>query len=235
MNIPARNDEIAIKYFAKEIEQYKSAIEKHFGTSINDIPERIEKINKRNKIIGDYYNELGKYSYTDYINQVHELLNSPLLEDFTMSVEEKRNEGIRAFIVGSFLSNTDIARRLEDNGFCIVGDNLPESGRIKDSSIDDIEENVFEAISRNILSRRTSPTQSDFISLINQDLEIIKNKKAETVIFITQKYCEPYDYMYSVYKKVLDQNNIPSLKITLNDSQDDRKVDLLLEAFAGTL
>lgn len=236
INVPARNDEIAIDYFAKELEQYKESVEQFFGIVINDIPERIKKVNERNKKIAHYYDSIENYSYSDYLSQIHSMLQSPLLDNqFDFDIRKFHNNGKRVFIVGSFLSNTGIVEQIENNGFCVVGDNLPESGRISDSTIENVDGDYYREIAKNILSRRISPTQGNFVSLINHDLDFINKKRVDAVIFITQKYCEPYDYLYSVYKKKLDENDIPSLKITLNDSQDDRKVNLMLEAFAGTL
>lgn len=236
ITVPARNDELAVNFFSKEIEKYKNAIEKYFKIEIANIEERIQRINERNRIIEKYYSSLENYSYTDYLSKIHSLLNRPLMEEnIGISLNERINTGKRVFLVGSFLCNNVIAEKIEKNGFCVVGDNLPESGRIAGSIVNDKEDDKYKAIARDILSRRLSPTQNNFKSLLTSDLNIIKDKKVDAVIFITQQYCEPYDYLYSVYKKVLDERRIPSLKISLNDSQDDRKVDLLLEAFSGTL
>ena len=66
-------------------------------------------------------------------------------------------------------------------------------------------------------------------------MDIIKSRDIKGVIFVTQKYCEPYDYLYSVYKKMLDVNNIPSLKISLTNSRDEKNAGLLLETFADMI
>ena len=68
-----------------------------------------------------------------------------------------------------------------------------------------------------------------------EDLKEIKQKEVEGVIYITQKYCESYDYMFSIYKKMLDENGIPVLRVILTDSTDNRKTEAILEAFADSL
>ena len=55
------------------------------------------------------------------------------------------------------------------------------------------------------------------------------------VIFVMQKYCEPYAYLYSIYKPALEALGISTLLLTVNDTEDTRKVALALEAFADTL
>lgn len=235
INVPARNDELSVVFFAKQIEKLKNSIEQYFDISIDNIPERIERINNRNEKIGNYYNEIENYSYADYLRKIHIMMQNPLMDEYDFSIKKTNNNGKRVFLVGPFLSNTNIAEKIENNGYCVVGDNLPESGRLADSVIEEIGEDIYLAIAKNILSRKLSPTQNNFRYLINEDLDCIKAKSAEAVIFITQQYCEPYDYLYSVYKKELVAKGIPSLKLTLNDSQDDRKVDLMLEAFRATI
>ncbi len=238
LNVPARTDEIAIEFFAKEIEAYKNAVEEYYGTTIglDEITARIDKVNKRNSVIAAYYNNLEKYSYGDYLRAVHASMTQALMDaDLDFNIKEISNKGKRVFVIGSYLCNENVVDKIEKAGFNIVGDNIPESGRIASGNIADVGEDVYKVIAKEILARRLSPTQNNFSALINRDFEEIKAKKAEAVIFITQKYCEPYDYLYSSYKKKLDAAGISTLKIGLTDSQDSRKTDLLVEAFAGTL
>lgn len=52
---------------------------------------------------------------------------------------------------------------------------------------------------------------------------------------IVQKYCEPYEYLYSVYQKTLNEVGIPILKLVVLNSEDDKKVELQIEAFADMI
>lgn len=238
INVPARNDSMATEFMAKELELYKRTVEEAFCISIGDIPERIERINHRNARIGMCYEQLEEISYGDYLRQIHSSMSLPLYDSEDMDISKiirKSTYSHRVYLVGSFLANSHIADIIENNGLGIVGDNLPESGRIKGSHINPDTKDVFYGIAEDILRRRPSPTQNEFSKLMNIDIEEIKKLKAEAVIFVTQKYCEPYDYLYSVYKKRLDKENIPSLKISLTDSEDERKVGISVEAFADML
>lgn len=55
------------------------------------------------------------------------------------------------------------------------------------------------------------------------------------VIFVTQKFCEPYDYLYYVYKKQLDKLQIPMLHLVLSSSTDAKVFEASLEAFSDIL
>ena len=52
---------------------------------------------------------------------------------------------------------------------------------------------------------------------------------------VTQKFCEPYEYLYPVYKKAFAQMNIPVLQLVVNDSEDSGKVQLQIEAFSDMI
>ena len=85
------------------------------------------------------------------------------------------------------------------------------------------------------MSRRTSPTQDRFDEIISFDLDEIEYTGCKGVIFATQKYCEPYDYLFSVYKKALDEQGIPVLQVQMADSTDGSGKDAALEAFADII
>ena len=55
------------------------------------------------------------------------------------------------------------------------------------------------------------------------------------MIYATQKYCEPYDYLFSAYKKALDEQGIPVLQVQMADSTDGSGKAAALEAFADII
>lgn len=235
-NVPAYGTSGTEDYFAYLIRSYKEAVENHYGISIHDIYERTEKINRRNKTIGLMYEEISSFSYAAYIDSIHQMLKLPLAEQkWDENIETHKSIGKNVFIIGSFLSNTEIARMIEDAGLTVVGDTLPESGRLVSMQPVELSGNIYKGIAASMLSMRLSPTQSSFKTIVASDIQEIKQKFVKGVIFITQKYCEAYDYLYSLYKSTLDALEIPSLRLTLNDTEDTRKVALALEAFSDTI
>ena len=67
------------------------------------------------------------------------------------------------------------------------------------------------------------------------DFKKIRDKQALGIIMVVQKYCEPYEFLYSVFKKKSDKAGIPIIKINIADSKDINKAKLQLEAFRGIL
>lgn len=239
LNVPARQDKIAEEYFALEIEKYKKALEEHYQVSIDNLAERTEAINERNKKIRQIYENIDSVLYSSYLKHIHEMLQKPLAEQVVQVSFESRNKadysGGGVFLIGSFLSNYRVAEMIENSGMGIVGDNLPESGRLASAPAVGLSGNLYKGIARSILKGRLSPSQNNFADILTRDMDKIKRKSVKGVIFILQKYCEPYEYLFSVYKKMLDSKGIPVLKLALSDSADDRNMLLAIEAFADII
>lgn len=232
LNVPVRNDESAIQYYAAVLKEYKAAIETYFGVKINDVAERTDIVAGRNAELNKLYDNLENIRYSSYIKMIHNMLKKPLREQKTESVEMSSGEGKKVFLVGSFLANTQIVELIEKFGMNIIGDTLPESGRLVSRKPFSASDDIFTSISRSVIRNRLSPTQNDFSFIMKSDLNNIISRGVSAVLFITQKYCEPYDYLFSVYKKMLDEFNIPILKITVSNSQDLSNSELMIETFA---
>ena len=231
-NMPARQDQEAISYLAIELKRYKDAIEKYFCMEINDIKERIKKINERNSQLKKIYDNLDNIDYYSYLDMIHNNLKRPLFQQnvhFNLPKQNANHKKI--YLVGSYLSNIEIARLIERLGMKIIGDNLPESGRLISTGEIDIEGNIYNNISQSLIEKRLSPSQNNFHEILRYDLEEIKRKKVNGVIMIVQKYCEPYEFLYLIYRKMLDKERIPLLKLTVLNSEDMKKIKLQLEAF----
>ena len=232
--VPSRQDELAINYFSKEIKAYKQALEEHFKIEITDIEKRIEVLNKRNKEIKRLYENLENISYNDYLTGLHNMLTQPLYEQTVpeLNAQNPSGGGKKVYLIGSFIASVGILEDIKNIGFKVVGDNFPESGRLASISSCETDGDVYKNIAESIMSMRLSPTQNNFEKIISRDIREIMEKKVRGVIFITQKYCEPYEYLYSVYEKKLRAKGIKSLKILLTNSESYKKSELALEAFA---
>lgn len=239
INVPARQDEFAIEYFAEILKNYSKALEDHYKMSLTteNIIKRIELLNDRNTRIKMAYDRLENISYYNYLSKIHKILSVPLeKQDFNMEMIGNEATEKKVYIVGSFLANTDIAKTIEELGMTVVGDNLPESGRLAVSKpVCPQGEDVYRYIAHSILKNRLSPTQDNFTAILESDFEEMRSKGVRGIIYISQKYCEPYDYLFSVYKKMADERNINIVRLSLADSKDSGKMNLELEAFSDLL
>jgi benzoyl-CoA reductase/2-hydroxyglutaryl-CoA dehydratase subunit BcrC/BadD/HgdB len=195
VNVPARQDEAAIDYFACTLKDFKASLEDYYNVIINDetVKERTAIINDRNKALKEVYDNLAEYNYGDYLRMIHEMLQKPLGEQ-VCDVEKlrKTRNGKAAgnrknvYVVGSFLANVKIADIIMDSGMKVVGDNLPESGRLAGTKKVNVNDNdIYKSIAQSVLTSRLSPTQDNFDNIITVDLAEIKSRNAEGVIFVT--------------------------------------------------
>ena len=232
MHVPMGED---LEFYAFSIQRYKEAVEAHYGISINNIKDRTILLNKRNSQIRKLYEQVGEISFADYLEGIHKMLRTPLEEQQVEDGLAKAKGGKPIFLVGSFLSNIDIVRKIENSGLRVVGDTLTESGRLASMKETEVDGDIYCNIAKSIYSGKLSPSQNNFKKIIESDMDEIHRKEAAGVLFVTQKYCEPYDYLISLYESHLDALGIPSTRITLTDTEDTRKVDLILEAFEGMI
>lgn len=236
ITVPVRRDDAAVQFLALNIMEYKKEVERHYGIEIKDVEERAEMINARNEKLRRLYEEIGELSYGSYLKMLHEMLQKPLCEQAVpLALPKKPTSGKKVYLVGSFLSNWEIAASIENAGMAVAGDNLTESKRLFSAPVVKKAGSIYENIAGSMLGNRLSPSQDDFMEILSGDIEEIRRKGIKGLVYVTQKYCEPYDYMFFIYKRMLDENGIPALKLSLADSTDGRRMDAALEAFADIL
>ena len=234
--VPIHQDSTAETFLAAEICRYQMAIEKHYGVVIKDIPDRAALINSRNREIRLLYDDLPEISYAEYLSFLHSLLRTPLAEQHVSdTLQGKPCQGKRIFLIGSLLSREGLTEEIERAGLSIVGDRLPESKRLFSAPEVSPMGDIYANIARSMLHSQVSPTQDRFAEILQQDLAEIQAKQVQGVIFVTQKFCEPYDYLFPVYKRMLDEQGIPSLHLSLSGSVDNRNFSASLEAFSEIL
>lgn len=236
LHIPSRQDAFAVSMLANSLQNYQKAIETYYDMTIIDIAERTELVNKRNHDIARLYADIQDISFYSYIHMIHTLLKKPLRAQLVQNnLPASKSVGKRVYLVGSLLSNLTVISAIEQAGMVIVGDRLTESKRL--FSMPDVQAagDIYENIARSILYNQTSPTQNNFDAILKEDIKEIRQKEVQGVIFVTQKFCEPYDYLFSVYKKMLDEQGIPVLRLVLADSTDHREAVFAIEAFADIL
>ncbi len=233
--VPVVRSNDAVSYYAYVIRDYKTAVEAHYGISISEdeIYDRFRMVEARNASINSLYESLADgLSYSSYLNAIHENVTKPLAEQKIETSDQ--SAGIPVFLLGSYMTNAGIVDSAEKNGLRIIGDDLPESNRIAKRAFPVVDD-IFQLVALQVLSSRTSPTQNSYSDRIKETMEEIGKKGCRGVLVVTQRFCEPYDYYYSVLKKALDDAGIPSLKLELDGSLDQNLHEAELGAFASML
>ena len=95
MNIPARQDDVAIDYLSSVIKDYKDKVEKYYDVRLRDIDERSHLINCRNKTLSDIYENIHELSYEQYIKNIHMMLKDLLKHHSQLVLENWRETNSR--------------------------------------------------------------------------------------------------------------------------------------------
>lgn len=234
--VPIRSGCAATAYLAESIRAYKKAVEAYYGVTLSDTAERAGLINARNQALAVLYEHLPELSYGAYLESSHALLQRPLREQ---SVPEDLPAspcpaGPKVFVVGSTQTGAKLVRQIEAAGMNIVGDRLPESRRMIFAPAVSAQGDIYENIAKSLLAGSPSPTADAFAQILQEDRDELIKKQAQGVIFLTQKYCEPYDYLFPAYKRMLDGLGIPVLRVTQTGSGAENAA-LAIETFADLL
>ena len=235
--VPLRPDETGQSFYSSVLQDFEHALCTRFPEYEGQAEKRIPLINQRNVSVKNIYDHIEDYSFYDFLHELHRMLSKPLSEQM-LSAEHLRtrtSSGKRIYLIGSFLSNDSLIKTMEEKDLTVVGDYLPESGRLANAKPISTEGNLYNNIAEYILHTKPSPTQNHYDQISRTIMKQIRQLEAAGVVFITQTYCESYDYLYYYLKRELDAIGIPSLRITLSNSEEEGKSELLLEAFADIL
>lgn len=202
-------------YFAKSIEKYKKHVESYFDVRIDRdiVAERTIELRERGKYLLNVYTNSQDIIYSEYISQINIMLSESLADwrKYAPTPGNSFFSGKKVYIVGPFLENVSMLCQIEKAGLQIVGDNLTNSKRLMWSDYVFDKETIFSDIAAHILKYQVSPTSNRFAVTWEKDYAEIKSKKIQGVIFMHQKFCEPYDYLFTMYKQMLENKGIPTL------------------------
>ena len=155
------------------------------------------------------------------------------------SRELRPADRVRVVVAGDFCEQPPVMfmKTIEDAGCYIVGDEAligPRwMGEVNPNSRNPLRA-LAEAYVKNPtpLTVRYHPT----IDKHSYMLGLIKKTRAEGVIFITPKFCEPALYDYIIYKDALDREGIPYLHLEYEESTSSfEHVRTMVETFAESI
>lgn len=136
-----------------------------------------------------------------------------------LSVPE--NAGRRILLSGSICDIPDIYTMLEESGALVVGDDLCTGQRWFDGEIRETEDPIA-AIAERYMSRVICPAKHlDIDARIKNIVRIAKETRADGVIFILLKFCDPHAFDYPDLKDALDREGIKNILIELDDQQQN--------------
>ena len=127
----------------------------------------------------------------------------------------------RIVVSGSICDSPDIYTAMEAAGGVIVGDDLCTGQRWFEGEILD-DENPINAIATRLLDRIICPAKHSTPTARGENIvSLAKKYRADGVIFMLLKFCDPHAFDYPYLKEFLDKEGIKNMLIEMDDQQQN--------------
>jgi len=127
----------------------------------------------------------------------------------------------RLIISGSICDSPEVYQAIEDADATIVGDDLCTGQRWFEGEITE-DETPLVAIASRYMDRIICPAKHISPTIRGENLvALAKKNKADGVVFMLIKFCDPHAFDYPYLKDYLDKENISNLMIEMDDQQQN--------------
>ena len=186
--------------------------------TIRELLKRLQDIRKQNPALLSA-TDLYDVTKSSMIMDRTELVAA--LSELTANLEEQTAEGIaegkRIVLAGGFCNMPDIFKTIETSGGLVISDDFCTGTRFCQGMID-TEKDIIEAIADRYLKRINCPAKhSGLFSRGDHIVNLAKESRADGVIFLYLKFCDPHAFDYPYIKEMLIKEGIPSLLIEMED------------------
>lgn len=163
------------------------------------------------------------------------------LQEIVLELENKAagqtpSRAKRLVLAGGICSHPDIYDAIEQAGGVVAGDDLCTGERYFEGTIDEKME-PLEAIAKRIFERSICPAKHAGLTDRGEHLIArVKASKADGVVFLLLKFCDPHAFDYPYIRETLVRANIPSLLLEMEDQvQSGGQLQTRLETFVQIL
>lgn len=246
---PVRIDDASIQYFAEQIRIFADEIKEAGGVNFTQA-DLFNEINHYNEIHG-LLRRLYAIRKTDNTflpgsdtvalvtaglildrQEYHQLLEQ-VVRKGQQQPPQTQSDLKNLMVIGPLVDNMELLKQIEQQGACIVDDDITNGSRYFDSDVQ-TQGDPYTCLAERYLRAAPSPT---LYTDPNAEIEALKGRVAglnlDGVLFIIQKFCEPHVHNYLAKADTLRRMNIPVLMLEVEHSQDNSvPADLLrIESF----
>lgn len=217
----------SLKYHVRELQKLRKALEEYTGAEISNesIAESIELYNRKRLALKRMYAIRAANPTPIAGSEALEVVLAGTVmppEDFSEMVDGYIKEALRpvgcgqdarrVYISGSELHDPEILRTIEESGATIVGDDLCTGSRgfydLVESGGDPIE-----ALATRYIERTPCPSRLPASRRLEFILEGMRECRAEALIFVIQKFCDPHLAEHPPLSRHLKEAGIPNMII----------------------
>ncbi len=235
--LPVKLDtESARQYMAQVIAKFRRELEGKLGTPIPDEKlreaiavygeirrglRRLYELRSANPAVlsGSDFHSVVKAAMVMERNDFRTALRS-LLEDLEKA-RASEFRGKRLVLTGGACSQPDIYDLIESTGAAVVWDDLCTGARYFDQADKSGEAaDPLAVLVRRYIERAICPAKHRGLrERGTKRIEAAAGRKADGVVFLLLKFCDPHAFDYPYMKEMLDRAGIPALLIDIEDRQ----------------
>lgn len=247
--LPERLDlPISRQYLIKEFARFKKILEEFSGVEIPEqsLQHSIAIHNYNRKLLNQLYNlkqnnpsllksrdVVAITSASMFVpKEEHNKLLETLLKH-TTTARHKLNEGIRLVISGNLCDSPELwlLDMIDELGALIIDDDLYIGRRYFATQADNSLSPIEALADRYIRDIPCSTKYNPDNDLADGILNMVKRSRADGVLIVMIKYCEPHGFDYPYIKKRMSEAGIPHLLLETEHTGKSQAVRTRLQAF----
>ncbi len=235
MNTPSAN-----AYMEAVLARFKSDLEADAGITITRqaLADAVHLYNRIRSTLSSIHDFKSKYPACLPNRDIHALVKGSMLMDRQQAAglldkvarqltsadpaaENTQTPGTKRLILsGSVCDMPGLYDLFQDTGAAVVGDDLCTGSRWFEGLTDE-DDDPLAAITRRYARRMVCPAKHQGLHTRAAHLvDKAQSLKADGVVFVLLKFCDPHAFDYPYIKAFLDDAGIRSLILELDDSQD---------------
>ncbi|VEN73964.1 2-hydroxyacyl-CoA dehydratase [Candidatus Desulfarcum epimagneticum] len=242
-------------YMKSVLERFRQGLEDHFGANIPDseIRKAAASYNRIRRMLTRFLDIASENPARISGSDTHAVLRASmsadpgtiarLLEPLLAEAEsagEKDDGGApkkRLILSGGPCDFPDIRAAVEEAGGVAAGDDTCSGGRSFPGEIDSNAEDIMAAVADAYLGRIVCPSKHSGLKDRGRRLaEMARKAKADGVVFLFLKFCDPHLFDYPYLKETLKERGVDSIMFEIDgDFVPDGQFKTRLEAFLETV
>ncbi len=240
--------ELSIDFFGKELLRLKKFLKENFNAEVSNdaLLDAIEICNMNRSLLKEIYtlNSDGKCC-VDGFNRLQLTIASMWMPKDEINTQIKAlnfksnvagSNKARLHVSGTAIYDLNMMKCIEDSGCFVVSDDLCTGSRYFWSNVENYHGNPIYALAKRYIQRTPCPSHSPLQNRLHYIEFMIERFKAQGVLIIANKFCDPMLYDAVHIRDALAKRNTPTILIDYeNFEQEAGRIKTRVEAFIETL
>jgi len=226
-----KDNEASIRYLREEIERIRNHLGKITGRypDTEDIRRASHTVNALKAGLKDLKKEMnsGRVTAMEFFSAVQAGMVgdkkevSSLIKEFVSEAEKRApsKKGTRIVLAGKVAEPVEIISEIESAGFHIVDDLLVNGSRYVESEVDLNKEPITALVEAQLNKIPIAGFYHRKESRSKRIIKRVKDSQAQAVIYLIQKFCEPYEMEVVGVEEDLKKAGIPVLRLETDYQQ----------------